>query len=83
MAKSRILDLLGEGALLLPALANAAILANERAKHEFGLPQVAAANADNPSVKPTTLRSEREACGIAEAQLDRVVGNSEALGPGD
>ena len=32
MSKTRIIDLLGQKALLLPALLNAAITANERAK---------------------------------------------------
>jgi len=38
-------------------------------------PRIPAQNAPN-------LRAEREACGIAEARLDRVVARSEALGPG-
>jgi len=82
MSKTRIIDLLGEKGLLLPALLNAAILANERAKYVLALLQMAAANADSPSVEAATLRAERDACGIAEAQLDRVVARSEALGPG-
>ena len=82
MSKTRIIDLLGEKALLLPALLNAAILANERAKYVLTLLQLAAANADSPSVEAATLRAEREACGIAEAHLDRTVARSEALGPG-
>jgi uncharacterized protein Yka (UPF0111/DUF47 family) len=83
MAKTRIVDLLGEKALVLPALLDAAIVANEQAKYILGLLQLAAGNADqpDPQVGPS-LRAEREACGIAEPRLDRVVGRSEALGPG-
>ena len=82
MSKTQIIDLLGEKGLLLPAQLNAAILANERAKYVLALLQMAAANADSPSAQAVTLRAEREACGIAEAQLDRVIARSEALGPG-
>ena len=82
MSKIQIIDLLGEKGLLLPAELNAAILANERAKYVLALLQLAAANADSPNSQAATLRAEREACGIAEAQLDRVVARSEALGPG-
>jgi uncharacterized protein Yka (UPF0111/DUF47 family) len=82
MPKARILDLLGEKALLLPALVGAAVLANERAKYVLALLQLAAANADCPNPDAATLRAEREACGITEAALDRLVARSEALGPG-
>jgi uncharacterized protein Yka (UPF0111/DUF47 family) len=82
MSKTRIIDLLGEEALLLPALLNAAIIANERAKYVLALLQMAVANADSPSAAAPTLRAEREACGIVEAWLDRIVARSEVLGPG-
>ena len=82
MSKTQIIDLLNEKGLLLPAKLNAAILANERAKYVLALLQMAAANADSPNAQAVTLRAEREACGIAEAQLDRVVPRSEVLGPG-
>ncbi|HML10818.1 MAG TPA: DUF47 family protein [Stellaceae bacterium] len=83
MSKTRVADLLGEKALVLPELLNAAIIANERCKYILGLLQLAASNADrsDPQTAPS-LRAERETCGIAEANLDRVVARSEALGPG-
>lgn len=52
MPKARILDLLGEKALLLPALLGAAVLANERAKYVLALLQLGAANADCPASTP-------------------------------
>jgi uncharacterized protein Yka (UPF0111/DUF47 family) len=82
MSKTRVVEMLGEKGLVLPALLNAAILANERAKYVLALLQVAAGNAENPSVESSNLRVEREACGIADGRLDRVVARSEALGPG-
>ena len=82
MSKTRIIDLLGEKALLLPELLNQAIVANERAKYLLGLLQIAAGHADAPDSEATTLRSERQACGIAESWLDHVAARSEALGAG-
>ena len=82
MTKTRIVEALGENGLVLPALLNAAILANERAKYVLALFQVAAGNAENPSAGAPNLRAEREACGITDGRLDRVVARSEALGPG-
>ena len=82
MSKTRVVEMLGEKSLVLPALLDAAILANERAKYVLALLQVAAGNAENPSAEAPNLRAEREACGIAEGRLDRVVARSEALGPG-
>ena len=82
MSKIRVVEMLGEKGLVLPALLNAAILANERAKYVLALLQVATGNAENPSAGAPNLRAEREACGISEGRLDRVVARSEALGPG-
>lgn len=82
MTKTRIIGSLGEKALLLPALLGEAIIANERAKYILALLQMAASKADSPSGTAPNLRAEREACGIAEPRLDRVVARSESLGPG-
>jgi hypothetical protein len=48
MPKTRIVELLGEKALLLPALMSAAVTANDQAKYVLGLLQLAAANAESP-----------------------------------
>jgi len=82
MAKIRIIDVLGEKALLLPALFHAATIANERAKYVLALLQMAVAHADSPGAEPASLRAEREACGIADPRFDRVIAGSEALGAG-
>jgi hypothetical protein len=71
--KTRIIDTPGEKALLLPALLNSAIIANEQAKYLMALLQMAAANAENPNIGASNLREEREACGIQEARFDRIV----------
>ena len=81
MSKTRIIDLLGEKALLRPELLNQAIVANERAKYLLGMLQMAASHAESPDGQAATLRSEREACGIADTWLDNVTAHSEELGP--
>ena len=81
-AKTRIVDILGETALVLPAVVGGAVAANERAKYVLSLLQVAANHADNPDAALVSLRAEREACGIAEPTLDGVVAHAESDGKG-
>jgi uncharacterized protein Yka (UPF0111/DUF47 family) len=81
--KTQIVDFLGEKALVLPALLDEATIANERAKYVLSLLQIAANNAENPQeAAAPSLRSEREACGLADATLDRVVAETMADGRG-
>jgi uncharacterized protein Yka (UPF0111/DUF47 family) len=82
--KTQIVDFLGDKALVLPALLDNAIVANEQAKYVLGLLQIAANNADNPSeAAPPTLKSEREACGLGDASFDRCVADSLSDGHGN
>jgi len=71
--KTRIIDALGEGALLLPAMVNAALSANDRVKYRLTLLQTARQAVDHPGMAPSRLRSERLASGVREAELDEVV----------
>ncbi len=48
MEKSRIVEVLGEEGLRLPALLNEALAANDRAKYLFTVLQVAQGHADRP-----------------------------------
>lgn len=80
--KTRILDSLQEQALLLPSLVNRALAANDRVKYRFTLLQAAQAHAERPDAVTSPLRTERLAAGIQDASLDRVVSESERLGPG-
>ena len=73
MEKSHIIDALGESGLLLPALLNAALAANDRAKYYFTLLQVAQARALHPEAPAGDLRAERLAAGIAEEAFDGIV----------
>jgi len=80
--KARIVDELGEQELLLPALVNEALAANDRAKYLMTLLQVAREQADHPEDPAATdLKPERLACGITDTHLDTVVGRSRKEGP--
>jgi uncharacterized protein Yka (UPF0111/DUF47 family) len=79
--KARIVGELGEEELLLPALVNEALAANDRAKYLMTLLQVAREHADHPDATATDLRQERLACGVADADLDAAVGRSRKDGP--
>lgn len=80
--KTRILDSLNEQALLLPSLVNRALSANDRVKYRFTLLQAAQAHAEKPEAVASSLRAERLAAGVPQAELDRVVSESERIGEG-
>jgi len=71
--KNKIVVALGEKRLLLPALLNEALAANDRAKYRLTLLQTAKAHADAPGEVLSDLRTERLACGIAESTYDDIV----------
>jgi uncharacterized protein Yka (UPF0111/DUF47 family) len=78
--KREILHELGEEELLLPALVNAALKANDRIKYLFTLLQAAKNHADNPDQSHSNLRAERESVGITDPDLDTVVGGATKAG---
>lgn len=80
--KTRIIDALGEPKLLLPALVNEALAANDRAKFYFTLLQMAQAHADDPQRRTPELVAERTAAGVDEDALDSLPIHSARLGPG-
>jgi hypothetical protein len=82
MTKARIVGELGETQLLLPALVNEALAANDRAKYLMTLLQVARDHADHPDQATTDLKQERLACGVEDAELDTVVTRSRKEGTG-
>jgi CHAD domain-containing protein len=79
--KARIVAELGEPELLLPALVNEALAANDRAKYLMTLLQTAREHADQPDLGAPDLKQERLACGVADADLDAVVESSRREGP--
>ena len=78
--KNEIIHELGEEELLLPALVNAGLKANDRIKYYFTLLQAARSHADNPDQSHSNLRVERESVGIANPDLDAVVGTTTRAG---
>jgi uncharacterized protein Yka (UPF0111/DUF47 family) len=72
--KNRIINALGESKLLLPALLNAALAANDQVKYLFTLLQLARERAQHPHAATSNLMQERIACGLDdEDELDNVV----------
>jgi len=82
MLKERILDVLGEQQLLLPALVNTALGANDRVKYYFSLLQMAIAHAGSAPPERPDLRGERLTAGETDTALDTVIAGTEAAGPG-
>ncbi|MGO9343107.1 MAG: hypothetical protein ACLP6E_11415 [Acidimicrobiales bacterium] len=78
--KHEVAQELGEQALLLPALVNRALEANDRGKYFLTLFQAARAHADQPERPSSSLRDERLAAGISDDHLDDVVGGSHRNG---
>ncbi len=70
MEKLQIISEIGEERILLPALVNRALDANEKAKYYFTLLQAARAAADSPGQPAPPLQPEREAAGIENPELD-------------
>jgi CHAD domain-containing protein/uncharacterized protein Yka (UPF0111/DUF47 family) len=81
MTKAGIVAELGEPDLLLPALVNEALAANDRVKYLMTLLQIAREHADHPDLAATDLRQERLACGVPDVELDTVVARSRKEGP--
>lgn len=76
MLKSRIVDELGESALLLPELVNRGLAANDRVKYYFTVLQSARDHADRPGDTLPELRLEREASGVDDPLLDEAIRDS-------
>jgi len=81
-AKRDVLEEIGEPTLLLPALINSGLAANDRAKYLLSLFQAARARADAPAEPFASLRAERLAAGIAALDLDNVVAGSRQVSQG-
>ena len=75
MPKDRMIEVLGEGHLLLPGLVAGALVANDRVKYLLALLQTARSAADGVG-EVSGLRDERLASGVEDSRLDRVVGGA-------
>jgi hypothetical protein len=77
--KAEIVRQLGERALLLPALIEAALAANDRLKIRLTLLQEAAAHAADPGRAGDALEAERRAVGLDDPALAALVSGARAL----
>ncbi|MFG1298418.1 hypothetical protein V5F49_01355 [Xanthobacter sp. V3C-3] len=82
MKKTQIVEVLGEGGLLLPALVEAALKANDRAKLRMTALQEAAAHARAPQQPLRPLEAEARDAGAAEDGLDALVGGARPMADG-
>ncbi len=82
MAKTRIIEALGETAVLLPGLITEALSANDRLKLRLSMLQEAAAQASQPQRKAHDFAAERRAAGLDDPALDRLIAGAHRLGPG-
>lgn len=80
--KTRIIDALGEGSLLLPSLLGEALTANDRIKFYLSLIQAAQVRAGHPQHPAADLSAERGAAGIDDDSLDDIPARSERLESG-
>ena len=77
--KQEIISSLGEKQLLLPGLVQSGLAANDRIKYYFTLLQLAREQCEQPTPNPPDLQREREASGVADAELDGVIAASRGL----
>jgi len=77
--KQEIIGSLGEKQLLLPGLVQSGLAANDRVKYFFTLLQLAREQCEQPAPNPPDLQREREASGVADAELDGVIAASRGL----
>ena len=82
ITKKKMIRELGEEELILPALVNAALAANDRIKYYFTLLQAAQSHARHPGTEFSNLRTEREAAGVDDPDLDHVVSGSVTIHTG-
>ncbi len=82
IAKTRIIEHLGEDALLLPRRIREALLANDRAKVRMTALQAALAHALEPTAPPTDLAAEARAAGLDTQALHRLVAGAGDTGDG-
>ena len=79
-AKPSIVEDIGERALLVPQAIGRALAANDRVKYYFALLQLSCRHALEPDVPTPTLREDREAAGLTDAELDAVIAGARREG---
>ena len=78
--KSQILAAIGEVDVQPAAALSAALAANDRLKYLFSLLQLSLSYGEHPGQQAGTLKRERIACGIDDADLDRAIPGARMAG---
>jgi uncharacterized protein Yka (UPF0111/DUF47 family) len=78
--KSKILDRLGESAVLLPELISAALASNDRAKLRLTMLQEALAHGENQGTSPRDLSTERRRAGLEDVLFDSTIAGARPIG---
>ncbi len=82
VGKVRIVESLGEKAVLLPSLIATALAANDRLKIRLTLLQEASAQASEPGRAPRSLDSETRAAGLDDPAFDAIFSGARPLDAG-
>jgi hypothetical protein len=78
--KSKILDRLGERAVLLPELISTALASNDRAKLRLTMLQEALAHGENQGIAPRDLSTERRHARLEDALFDNTIAGARPIG---
>ncbi|QDF36398.1 hypothetical protein [Bradyrhizobium symbiodeficiens] len=79
--KTQIIEELGQGGILLPALVAEGLAANDRIKVRMSSLQAAVSHAQNPDRPVSELAVESHAAGIAPAAIATLIGGAHLIGP--
>lgn len=79
--KTQIIEQLGQGDILLPALVAEGLAANDRIKVRMSALQAAAQRAQEPDRPASELAVESHAAGIAPAAIATLIGGAHLIGP--
>ncbi|MBR0959091.1 hypothetical protein [Bradyrhizobium japonicum] len=80
--KTQIIEELGQGSILLPALVAEGLAANDRIKVRMSALQAAAQHAQEPSRPANDLGVESQTAGIAPAGIAALIGGAHLIGQG-
>jgi len=80
--KARIVEHLGQSAIILPALVREGLAANDRAKVRMAALQAAVQHAHNPASAPADLSAECRAAGVDAMSTQSLVGDARTSADG-
>src|ERR1019366_7759559 len=80
--KARIVEHLGQSAIILPALVREGLAANDRAKLRMAALQAAVQHTPNPARAPADLSAECRAAGVDALSTQSLVGDARTSADG-